>query len=454
MKRLVRIRRALAVLSIVSFVAASSAGCASVADSIDPDRLSVPAEQNRPIRLTVWLYERTGLEPFLERYAREHPDVRIEWFVSQFEDVHNHLQTAFAAGSGAPDVCLIEVSFIERFKRFPDYFYNLADFGAASLRDNYLDWKWRQATSVDGGFVFGLPTDIGPMAMLYRPERFERAGLPADRESVARIMRTWDDFLRVGEQIRKQTGKPVISNIHELYQAILGQSQRQYFDPATGELIMASNPEVRRAWDYAVRAYRLGLSAGLQTWQPEWAEALADGGFAVLLSPSWMLNYVKTNAPEAEGDWDVAAMPGGGGNRGGSFLTIPKESGHPKEAYDLVRWLTSPEIQLELYRRENNFPSARVVFDDPIVRDKRDPFFRNAPVGRLFADSARRLKPAYEGPYQFVVVTAVESVLYKVERGELAPEQAWNEAVSLVRKQLSAVGARAFIREEGRNDPP
>lgn len=64
------------------------------------------------------------------------------------------------------------------------------------------------------------------------------------------------------------------------------------------------------------------------------------------------------------------------------------------------------------------------------------------------------MKPAYEGPYQFVVVTAVESVLYKVERGELAPEQAWNEAVSLVRKQLSAVGASAFIREEGRNNPP
>ena len=55
-----------------------------------------------------------------------------------------------------------------------------------------------------------------------------------------------------------------------------------------------------------------------------------------------MMGYIQGQAPATKGKWDIAAVPGGGGNWGGSFLAVPKQSQHPAEAADLVKFLTSP----------------------------------------------------------------------------------------------------------------
>ena len=45
--------------------------------------------------------------------------------------------------------------------------------------------------------------------------------------------------------------------------------------------------------------------------------------FATMLAPGWMLGVIEGNASGVEG-WDIAdTFPGGGGNWGGSFLTVP-----------------------------------------------------------------------------------------------------------------------------------
>ncbi|GAF20371.1 sugar binding secreted protein [Bacillus sp. JCM 19046] len=75
-------------------------------------------------------------------------------------------------------------------------FYDLSEYGATDLEGDYLDWKWQQASSDDGS-VIGIPTDIGPMAMAYRVDLFEEAGLPTDPDEVAEVMSTWDDYIEL-----------------------------------------------------------------------------------------------------------------------------------------------------------------------------------------------------------------------------------------------------------------
>jgi len=413
------------------------AACGSLQPRINVSELPANRQpEDGEVELTMWLYGSSGLETLVERYERLHPHVKVNLIHSTYEDVHNNLQTAFASGYGAPDVCLIEISFMERFKQFPDYFYNLAEFGARDLGTQYLPWKWKQATNADGSFVYGLPTDIGPVAVIYRPELFAAAGLPTERNALAKALATWDDFLAVGQRIRAETGKPLIDQIRTLYRMVLFQADVQYFDPQTGELVIESNPAVREAWNTAVRASELGLSAFETSWSPEWARGIADGSFATILSPSWMLNDIKLNAPGAQGAWDVTYLPGGSGNWGGSFLTIPDMSSKKTEAYELIRWLTDPEQQLALYSSLNNFPSTPLIYEDPAIRDKTDPFFRHAPVGRIFSDAAKNVRPTYEGAKQHVVTQIMEAALDKVEEREATPEEAWDEAMTLIHKQL------------------
>jgi cellobiose transport system substrate-binding protein len=433
MNRNLRVIRYVASIFLVVMVTA----CGSLQPRINVSEL--PANQQideEKTELTMWLYGSSGLESLVEQYEKMNPNVKINMIHSTYEDVHNNLQTAFASGYGAPDICLIEVSFMERFKQFPDYFQNLGDLGAQSVSGQYLDWKWKQATNMEGTFVYGLPTDIGPVAVVYNLNLYKAAGLPTDRAKLAEELSTWEDFMRIGLQIKEKTGKPMIDQVRTLYRIILFQADEQYFDAETGKLIVETNPAVKEAWNVAVRASELGLSAYKVTWSPEWGRGISEGKFATILSPSWMLNDIKLNAPQAQGDWDITYLPEGSGNWGGSYLTIPQMSMKKEEAYKAIRWLTDPQQQLTLYRTFNNFPSTPGIYEDPTIQDKLDPFFNDAPVGQIFSDLAKDVRPNYEGNRQHLVNQIMEAALDKVEEREATPQEAWDEAMQLIEKQL------------------
>ena len=91
-----------------------------------------------------------------------------------------------------------------------------------------------------------------------------------------------------------------------------------------------------------------------------------------------MTAYIETNAKDASGKWDVSAIPGGSGNMGGSHLTVPKQGKHPKEAADLLKWLTAPEQQAKVFKATGNFPSLPKLYDDPSIKNFSKPFFNDA----------------------------------------------------------------------------
>jgi cellobiose transport system substrate-binding protein len=389
-----------------------------------------------PEPLVIWLWPGSGYEPLISRYNEEHDDVQVEIVRFDSQDLHANLQTAFAAGYGAPDAVMIDLSYMERFKRFPSYFHNLRELASEPLDGRYLDWNWRQAASPDGSFVYALPASIGPMTMLFRVSLYGQAGLPLDRGELADSLPDWDSFLRSGVVLRTRTGKPMIDNIVTLYRAILGQAEVQYFDAGTGAFIGDVSPAVREAWDYAVSAKVNGLSAGLQTGSTEWAVGMEQGHFATLLAPAWMLSYVTENSPGAIRQWNMTRLPGGAANWGGWFFAIPRESRQPDAAWKLIRWLTDDERQLELFREQNIFPSLAALYDNSDVTSKRDGFFMGAPVGRLLSEAAHAIRPVYAGAGQPLVEDIMESALQKVENGLLSGDLAWEDAMRQIREAL------------------
>lgn len=390
-----------------------------------------------PDRLVVWLWPGSGYESAIQQYDDELSDIQIEIVRFDPQDLHANLQTAFAAGYGAPDVVMIELSYMEKFKQFPSYFYNLRELASEPIDSRFPAWIWQQATSADGSFVFAMPADIGPVVMLFRVNLYGLARLPLERNELADMLSDWDAFFQYGVLLRNRTGKPMIDNISTLYRAILGQDEEQYFDPGTGAFIGDNSPAVQRAWNYAVAAKENGLSAGLQTGTTEWAAGMEQGHFATLLAPAWMLNFVTKNSPGAVRQWNMTRVPDGASNWGGSFFAIPRESAKPEEAYALIQWLTSEERQLELFQEQNIFPASTVLHNDSAVRNKRDGFFMGAPVGMLLSDAAREMRPVYTGPYQPLVEDIMDSALMKVENGLLSGERAWEEAMQQIRSVLA-----------------
>ena len=81
--------------------------------------------------------------------------------------------------------------------------------------------------------------------------------------------------------------------------------------------------------------------------------------------------------------------PGRRGNWGGSFLTVPKQSKHQKEAAELAGVPDRAGAGSWIFRTQGHLPSRPALYDDPAVSDTPDPFFNNAPTGQIFAASAK-----------------------------------------------------------------
>src|SRR5207253_1807881 len=123
---------------------------------------------------------------------------------------HKKLLTALSAGSGAPDIGMIDISQMDNFLKYPDKFYDLNTLGADKIKNDYLEWKWNQGMAAKGQQI-GLPTDIGPTVMYYRSDLFKQAGLPYEPDDVAAKIKTWDDFLKAGVQLKEKTGKLMLA---------------------------------------------------------------------------------------------------------------------------------------------------------------------------------------------------------------------------------------------------
>jgi cellobiose transport system substrate-binding protein len=295
--------------------------------------------------------------------------------------------------------------------------------------------------SPDGSKLIGLGTDVGSMALCYRRDLFKKAGLPSDRDAVTKLWPTWDDFIKVGQEFTKKIGGGVkfIDSPETYYNTILmqdaGQGSNQTYFDQSNKFIMDTNPAVKAAFDETVKMAQAGLSNGAQFLSDPWSQALKKGAFATAPCPAWMLGLIKTfGGAGQQGKWDVAGVPGGGGSWGGSWLAVPAQSKHPKEAAELVKFLTSPQGQIGAFKAANNLPSSPQALNSPDVQAFTNPYFNNAPVGKIYAPAAMNLKPVYLGADNQEVRQAVESDLRAIAQGKLSAANGWSKALADAKK--------------------
>lgn len=384
----------------------------------------------KKITLTLNLFGNFGYQELYAKYQAEHPNIKIEERTAAYNDHHQNLATHLATNSGAADIEGVDTGFISRFKDRPQQFVDLNKHGAAQLKDRWLPWKW-QASVAKSGEQIGYGTDVGGLAICFRRDLFRQAGLPTERDEVAKLWPTWEDYIKVGQTYtaKAPAGSSFYDGGGQLFNAIIGQAPVGYYDSGD-KLIVDTNPEVRKAWELTVRSIELNESARLIGSSQEWNTGFAKSQFATIACPAWMMTKIKDQAKDFAGQWDVTSVPGNGGNWGGSYLTVPKQGKHIKEAVALAAWLSAPDQQAQVFTRQGNLPSTPALYDRPEIADFTSEFFNNAPVGRLFTTAAKKLTPQYQGPRAGDVQTTIRDALVRIEQGKQTPEESWNQMVS------------------------
>jgi cellobiose transport system substrate-binding protein len=388
-------------------------------------------------RITIGLFGNFGYQQLFEEYEKAHPDVDITDRTASYSDHHKNLAAHLATNNGAADIEAIDTGYVAQFKASADKFVDLNTKGGDKLKDRWLPWKWAASLSKDDKQI-GYGTDVGGLAICYRRDLLEAAGLPSDRTQVAALWPTWQDFMAAGKRFQSRApagvkwfdGGPTVLN------AIVGQAATGYYDKSD-KITVGGNQEIRQGWDLVVDGVKSDLSAKLLYSTPVWNTGFKQGQFATVTCPAWQMAKIKDQAPDTAGKWDVTSVPGGGGNWGGSYLTIPKQGKNVDKAVELAAWLTAPEQQAKVFTSAGLLPSTPKLYEDPAIVNYQNPFFNNAPVGKLFTDAAKKLQPQYQGPKAGDVQTAIGNAMQRVEQGKQSGEDSWNQFVGDVQKLTS-----------------
>ncbi|WP_328688444.1 extracellular solute-binding protein [Streptomyces phaeochromogenes] len=378
-------------------------------------------------------FKETGL---LDKYMKEHPNVVIKADVAGDEQTYyTALQTHLAASSGLKDIQGIEIG---RAKELSDTQKDkFVDLSGVAGTDHFLPWKQSQVTTADKK-VIGLGTDIGPMAVCYRKDLFKQAGLPTDRDEVAKLWEgDWSKYVDAGKEFKQKSKDDKVAFMDSssgLFNAMIYGNSQQFYDK-DGELIYATNPVVKDAWKLASEAATSDLTAKLRQFQPGWDPGLANSTFASTVCPAWMLAHISEKAgPENKGKWDVAKAPKGA-NWGGAFLGVMEKSPVKKEAQDLVAWLTAPEQQAYLFKEIGNFPSSQTALGMPEVVDAKSDYFSGAPIGKIFSAAAQEIPDEQVlGRKDGTIKDIFSQGLTLIEAQNKSPNEAWKTTDKRIEK--------------------
>ncbi len=414
----IRTSRPVILTAAVSTAALALAGCTADAGGSDGE-----------ITLTVATFNNFGYtDELLQEYMDEHPNVTV---------VHNVAATSNDAranyfqklgGTGLADVEAIEVDWLPEVMQYADLLAPVP----ADTASRWLDWKVEAATDPEGNLI-GYGTDIGPEAVCYRADLFAEAGLPTDPDEVAALLDgDWDAYFQVGADYTAATGNAFFESAGGTYQGMVNQLDAAYEDPASGEIVATENPEVQAIYEQVLAA-SAEQSAHLQQWSDDWFAGLANGAFATMLCPGWMLGVISGSAENVT-DWRIAnVFPGGGGNWGGSYLTVPANGANVEAAQELADWLTSPETQIKAFENAGTFPSQNDALTDSTLLDSTNDYFGGAAVGAIFSDRANAVTVApFKGEYYFQINDAMQQALTRVEDGTMDAQASWDQWVAEV----------------------
>ncbi|GMM96477.1 extracellular solute-binding protein [Microbacterium luteum] len=417
------LRRAAAAAAAASATALVLAGCAGSSDS------SSSGSGDEEVELTIATFNDFGYtDELLQEYMDEHPNVTI---------VHNRAATSNDARAnyfqklgktGLADIEAIEVDWLPEVMEYADLLAPVP----TDLSDRWLDWKVEAATDAEGNLI-GYGTDIGPEGVCYRSDLFAEAGLPTDRDEVAAMLEgDWSTYFEMGEQYVEATGNAFFDSAGGTYQGMVNQLPAAYEDPETGEITATENPEVADIYDQVLEA-SADQSAHLGQWSDDWFAGLSNGAFATMLCPGWMLGVIEGNAADTTG-WDIAnVFPNGGGNWGGSYLTVPGNGANVEAAQELADWLTAPEQQIKAFEAAGTFPSQNEALTDPTLLEATNAYFNDAPVGSILSDRANAVTVSpFKGEYYFQINDAMQQALTRVEDGTQDAQTSWDQWVSEV----------------------
>ena len=299
-------------------------------------------------------------------WQKAHSNISVRFEHTPYTGYDSKILTRIAGGA-APDVIAAEVNYFVTFAT-RDVFLSLnpliKDDKNFFLDDFFVPIIDRFTVN---GQVLALPRDVAPFAcVFYNKDLFDQAGLPYPTDDW-----TWEDMLGMAKKLTKRDASGrivqygfygwawqnfIYGNGGGLVDDVKSPTKTILDDPKSieGLQFYADLVNQYEVMPTPLALANLGMGVDMM---------FASGRLAMFLSGVWETPALRT---KYSFHWDVAMFPK---NRegvrhfgsGGTGYGILKSSKYPREAWEVVKALTSAEVQAQMAERGLAQPSLRSV---------------------------------------------------------------------------------------------
>jgi multiple sugar transport system substrate-binding protein len=359
-----------------------------------------------------------GYQQSVALWNKSHPDIQVsfEKVPSGADGGYTKMLTAVQAGN-AP--CLAQVG----YETLPSF----AAAGALQDVTSYLSvgqnqfapWTWDQVTIQ--GKTYGVPVDVGPMALLYNKTLFRKYG-------VSTAPSTWAQYAADAAKIHRADPGVYIGYLGDdayNYAGLNWQASAPWFGTSGGSwqvsIDSAAGRKVASYWQSLLSQHLLSTD---QSYSATLYKDMAAGKILSDVNAVWDAPILASSVAGQSGQWAVAPMPvwdtssPAYGNDGGSSTAVLKGCQYPQQAAEFADWMsTNTQSVANLIKVTGIYPAA-VSGQTNSALSAPDPFYGNQVIYDVFKSEIPDIDTSWQwGPTMTQTSTDLANDLGDVEAG-------------------------------------
>jgi len=372
--------------------------------------------------LHFWAMGREGevVAALMPEFERTHPGIRVAVQQLPWTAAHEKLLTAFA-GDSTPDIAQLGNTWIPEFVALDALAPLDARLAKSSVeRDDFFAGIFD--TNVVDQHVYGVPWYVDTRLLFYRRDLLEAAGVHAAPSS-------WAEWMQALTAVKAHAAPDhyaILLPLNE-FEPLLALALQQD-DPLLRDGGRYGNFEsegFRRALGIYVDMFRRGFAPPVTASQMTnvWTE-FGHGTFAFYISGPWNIGeFERRLPPSLQNAWATAPLPGpsgpGASIAGGSSLVVFRASRVQDAAWQLVEYLSRPDVELRFREMTGDLPPRRSAWRDPALAADAH--------ARAFRDQLERVKPAPKVPEWERIADEMRNVAERAARGQWTIDEATRE---------------------------
>lgn len=423
----------------IGVAALALAGCSSGSSSTTTGGDSQSGSSG-PITLQYWAWG-TAQDKLVDAWNKSHPDIQVEHTdAGGGNDSSAKLLTATRAGN-APDVATVEYPTLPAMI-VGDVAADITQYVDSDLKAAFTDSTWGLTTF--NGAIYGVPQDVGPMAMVYNKKRFAELGID--------VPKTWADFAAAAVKVHEADPTTYLTTFNStefgFFAGMAQQAGAQWWsvDGDTWSVGIDSATSLEVA-DYWQKLLDNGSVKAEDLLTPQWNQELNEGKILTWPSALWAPGVIYGVAPDMAGDWALAPLPqwtpgdAAVPYQGGSAIVVTTSSKHPKEAAEFAAWLNTSQEGADIQLATGQYPASLLgqktatTSEPPLLMPQQTDFWQ------LASDIAGDTVPSITwGPDVNVAQSAFQDAMAKAIQNKTPLSDALKATQEAVVKDMTTTG--------------